>query len=142
VLKAFLARDVQGGRFRTPAFREGRVYGPLPWNVKREEVYGTLINMRRGIRRTAGPFNDVVVVYFQGEEVVEGDRHYLLTEESLRRGHLAESALNTDTLREVLAEVQGAKLLLLDVAPKPGDDRAPGRPGGNDFPHVGFIRYV
>jgi hypothetical protein len=141
VRQALQADHLEGDPFRTPAFREGRVYPPLYGDVNREQVYAALIDVRHRIRATAGPLNDVVIVYFQGEETVRGGRQYLLTEQSRKFGRLDKTALDCDTMRDLLSEVPGARLLLLDVTdPAQGPDR--GRPGGNAFPHIGLYRYV
>ncbi len=140
VRKALQAREVKGDRFETPAFREGRTYGPLPWYVSREEVYGMLLRVKQVIRSTAGPLNDVVVVYFQGEEVLKGGKHYLMTEEARRGARPEQAAVDCDLLREILSDLPGAKLLLVDArasAPAGGSPR-----DENPFPHTGFLRYV
>jgi WD40 repeat protein len=138
ILDSFLARDIQGNRFSTPAFKEGRLYGPLPWNIKREGVYTALINLRRILHSSTRKLNDVVIVCFQGEEAVYQGKHYLLTEESKRRGRYDETAVNIETLRAILSDVPGAKILLLDVRPMAGVTPAI----NPSFHRVGFFRYV
>jgi WD40 repeat protein len=138
LLKALQARDIKGTRFTTPAFREGRLYGPLPWDIQRREIESTLRYIKDTIGRTRGPFNEVVLVYFQGSEGIEGGRPYLLTEESRQRGRLKETALDGNRVREILSDVTGAKLLLLDVRPEGKDVVARDRP----VPHVGYLRYL
>src|SRR5262249_38749090 len=87
VLKAFLAEKGAGGRFRPPAFEDGTLYGPLPADVRRETVRTKLAYLQRTLRHPRdprGPLNDVVVVFFSGEEAVLDNKLYLLTEESRR----------------------------------------------------------
>jgi WD40 repeat protein len=143
VLRAFLAEDVKGQNFRTPAFEDGIVYGPLPWNFKREKVQSQLHRIKMGIRTSwTRHLNDVVVVYFTGEEAIQGKKHYLLTEETRRVGLPEETALDCDELRQELSDFQGAKLLLLDThrAPRRGAPRE--RAGGRGVGYVGLYSYV
>jgi WD40 repeat protein len=143
VLKAFLAEDTKGQNFRTPAFEDGILYGPLPWNFKREKVQSQLHRIKMGIRTSRSRhLNDVVVVYFTGEEAIQGKKLYLLTEETRRVGMPEETALDCDELRQTLSDFQGAKLLLLDThrAPRRGAPRE--LAGGRGVGYVGLYSYV
>jgi hypothetical protein len=137
ILRSFLAKKSEGNTFRTPVFKEGRLYGPLVGNFKRDEVYQALSDLKRTLQRSTGKFNEVVIVYFQGEEIVHQGKHYLLTEES-KRGRPDETALPTETILARLNEMPGAKLLLLDVRSKSAGTPAVAR----SYPHVGFFRYA
>jgi WD40 repeat protein len=140
VLAAFLARNIQGDQFETPAFLAGRLYGQFEPDLTNADVRGTLIEMRSGIKKTAEKINDVVVVYFQGEEAVDANgRRYLMTVKSKRTGRLEGQAIDYDEVRERLSEVPGAKILLLDV--RPAHAAAVPAPA-NDFPRLGVFRYV
>jgi hypothetical protein len=143
VLKAFLASNIKGKSFRTPAFDEGIVYRPsLGGNVDRDGVETLLLNLKDDIGYSSGKFNDVVVVFFSGVEVVQGSTHYLLTVASQKRGKIEETALVCDRIREILSDCRGAKLLLLDVRNKPGKYPDVERPLETTFPHLGLYRYV
>ena len=139
VLKAFLATDVKKNSFTTPAFDEGVLYGPLPSNVRRERVMPLLESIDMKLRRSRGPLNDVVVVFFSGKEVVRNKKHYLQLEESMRIGQEEKTALDCDEIRQILSRFRGAKLLLLDAD---CPDQSAERAGGAGFPHLGFYRYV
>jgi hypothetical protein len=141
VLRAFLAEKEKGDEFQTRAFRQGRVYGPLAGDVSREGLNAFLDNLKLSIRSSGGgALNDVVVLFFTGEEAVRGGKHYLLTEESRQEpARLEESALDCDTIRESLSDFPGAKLLLLDARRRSGGSASADR---DDYPHLGFCRYV
>ena len=130
VLTAFQARHIDGDRFDTAAFRDGRLYGPVVKLAQREEVFDAVENMKGAISGGADELNDVIVVFFQGEQLVVGDKDYLLTGETkrllpgLKPGDkldasrldlLKETALTCDSFRELLADAPGAKLVLLDA---------------------------
>ena len=129
-LAAFQARHVDGDRFDTAAFRDGRLYGPVIKLTQREEVFDAVENMKGAIRGGADDLNDVIVVLFQGEQLVTGDEHYLLTGETkkllpgLKPGEkldasrlatLRETALTCDRFREWLGDARGARLVVLDA---------------------------
>ncbi len=129
--------------FRTPAFREGRLYRPLTEDVTCGAVYGALGKIKGRIR-PAGGLNDVVVVYYAGPEAVGGPtEHYLLTDYSAVNRNYSESAIDCNGLRRLLAEASGAKLLLLDVRRAEGGPAGQGpAPWGEEFPRLGVLRYV
>jgi hypothetical protein len=143
VLKAFRAEKVKGNSFSTGAFREGEITLLEP-DVNRGEIGQALKDTSRQIEDSRSKLNDVIVVYFQGKEVLEEKTQYLLTLESEKRGKLAETAVNCDRLREQLADFTGAKLVLLDVNRK----KEAGARGGklSDWaqaaPAVGVLRIV
>jgi hypothetical protein len=113
VAKSLGAAQVRGNRFSTKAFREAEVLG-LRGDFQREDVTGALLRIRDRVRANTGPLNDVVVVYFRGEEKPTDEGHYLLTEATRLRGRPAETAVDCAEMRKLLADVPGAKLLLLD----------------------------
>jgi hypothetical protein len=139
VLKAFLAQGVKDNRFHTPAFREARVY-PQPGDITRQGLNGVLRGLKSRLRSTPGPLNDVVIVFFSGEEAVRGEKHYLLTAASRLPGRLEEASFDCDQVRDILSDFPGAKLLLLDVRRTPGPP--PPRMDRDDYPHLGLYRYV
>ena len=130
VLTAFQARHIDGDRFDTAAFRDGRLYGPVIKLAQREEVFDAVESMKGAISGGADELNDVIVVFFQGEQLVADKEHFLLTGETKRllpdlkpgdrldasrMDRLKETALTCDKFRELLADVRGAKLVLLDA---------------------------
>jgi hypothetical protein len=128
VLEALQARDVTESRFTTPAFQAGHLYQPR--TPDREGVEEAVQRIRATIKEEAGtPFQNVVLIYFQGEEVFQDGRHFLLAKADRDKGpskleDLKKRGIDCDHLRARLAEVQGAKLLLLDVLARP-DIRQP-----------------
>jgi WD40 repeat protein len=125
VLKTLGAFDRKGDRFRTSAFQGGgRVYGPVPWYAEPSEVASQLGYIKNTIRKSGGNFNDVVLVYFRGKMWSEGDKQYLRMWSAGDRAPLESVRVDCDQVRGTLAEVLGAKLLLLDVQGDRGALRA------------------
>ncbi len=119
--------------------------------------------MKGAIGGGADELNDVIVVFFQGEQLVVGDKHYLLTGETKRLlpglkpgdrldasqlDRLKETALTCDSFRELLADAPGAKLVLLDVRDPVGGQGAKERlrevldKARARFPRIGCLDYV
>jgi WD40 repeat protein len=163
VLAAFQAREVEGDSFKTPAFAKGRVYGPVIKLAQREAVFDALEIMKGAIGGEEGDLNDVIVVLFQGEQLAAADQHFLLTGETKRRlpglkpgakvdeemlATLKESALTCDDFREKLADVRGAKVVLLDARDPLGGKETGDRvrelldKSGAKFPKIGCLDYV
>src|SRR5205814_4976868 len=119
-LKAFGAKtasDVRslGGlprkEFDTPAFTKGgRLYGPLPPDADIDDIYRALRHLSEALRGERSPYNEVVVVYFQGEALTKDGQHYLLTEESKGLKNYERAALTLTGLKKKLADAPGAQL--------------------------------
>ena len=113
--------DEQTVTIATPAFPRGTVYGlgvpegppAAPW------IYGYAAagSARNDQDRQTRPSNDVVMIYYEGGEVVEGEERFL----RLRPGEgLEESDLfPLGEIRRHLNDTRGAKLFLLDVTHAP-----------------------
>ncbi len=163
MLTAFQAHNVDGDRFDTAAFGQGRLYGPVIKLAQREEVFDALENMKSSICGGADDLNDVIVVFFHGEQLVTENEHFLLTGEtqrllpnlkpgekldSSRLDKLKETALTCDKFRELLADTHGAKLVLLDARDPVGGKDTKERvtelleKAGGKFPKVGCLDYV
>ncbi len=142
VLSAFLAFNIKKERFQTPAFEEGILHGPLRPDITREGVESFLARLMRRVRPSREGLNDVVVVFFSGEEVVQDKKLYLHTQESRKLGNIKESAIDCDRLREMLGDMKGAKLLLLDVRAKAGSRADAAAEEEAESNHLGFYRYV
>ena len=163
VLTAFQARHVEGDRFDTAAFGQGRLYGPVIKLAQREEVFDAIENMKSAICGGADELNDVIVVFFHGEQLVTANQHFLLTGETerllpnLKPGEtldpsrldkLEETALTCDKFRELLANTHGAKLVLLEthdpVGGKGVKERVTNLLGkaSDKYPKIGCLDYV
>lgn len=125
-------------------FQSVKVY-PLARDSDPEQFDGFLHQRVEGaVRHNDTKFNDVIIIYFRGREEVTDKAHYLLTEKSLKVGNPSETAIDCQTLRKQLANVSGAKLLLLDVS---RDDRTARDPGpakrqADAAQKVGVLHYV
>jgi hypothetical protein len=76
----------------------------------REKVLAALT----AARKAAKP-GDLLVVFFAGHGVKQGDAFYLLTREAVSAGPLKGKAVSGDDLRAALAEVECPVLLVLDA---------------------------
>ncbi len=138
VIQALHGQLVEGSssRFKTPAFLDGVIYGPLCGDVREHRVYGELYRIRNAIRlRHPAPDapNEVVLIYYQGGEWITNDR---ATHLRLRKGQ-GTSAFDTIPIKSLVAifrDTPAAKVFLLDVT-RPAD----AQPVPLD-PHVGLLR--
>jgi hypothetical protein len=70
------------GPFSTNPFKSGVLYQVLTVDVTKGKVQAQLIDIREKIRELSGrnrAVSDVIVVYFQGRQKLEGQRRFLLT---------------------------------------------------------------
>jgi hypothetical protein len=77
-------------------------------------VYQNLREIYNSIKKRGSP-NDIVIVYFCGQETVDGQGHFFRTSASRDDPELQRSAITCDGLSAYFEEVMGAKLLILDV---------------------------
>ncbi|MCO6456713.1 MAG: hypothetical protein J5I93_15550 [Pirellulaceae bacterium] len=124
-----LQAERRGSRdFVTAAFEGGRIYGPLTGNVvSRARVWAQLTTINRSITdlQQRAPANDVVMIYYQGGELVyDRDRFFLTTRraddpqmEQLLRDpvNLELYAISGQLLSQFVNNGCGAHLLMLDV---------------------------
>lgn len=154
VFSALQATPKNQEQFTTPAFpRGGHLYGPITGYVDPDLVFRRLWRIRKTIvalRDSPDSANDVVMIYFQGQETVTEKGHFFLTSLSKCNPDLRLSAISCDGLARHLAEISGPKVLLLDVS-RPGDRqvlakaRVAGRDRVVDWPeesYVGILRLV
>jgi hypothetical protein len=105
--------------FRAAAFRRGYIYPPLIGaTITPDKVLTQLQSIRREINNHAGlgSANDVLLVYYEGNEAVTAEGHFLRTDRSRYDDDLKTSALTVDRLEHFCANTMGAQVLLLDVA--------------------------
>jgi hypothetical protein len=103
-----------------PAFAEVVVYGPLAGYVSPGQVYDKLQLIKKTIetsevRDTSTTLSDVVMVYYQGSEVINAEGHFFLTSESEFDKVLQRSAVSCDGLARFFTDTLGAQVLFLDV---------------------------
>jgi len=132
--------------FTTPAFTQGKVYGPLTGYVSPGQILTQLARIRTSMRLAPvrEPANDLVLIYYQGEEArgTQG-QVYLLTSTSKNDPNLQRSAISGATLESLLGKAPGAHVLLLDV--KRGPQTEPlatpdSAPAWSEESHLGFVR--
>jgi hypothetical protein len=115
-LEALNARDFdkQDRTFKTPAFPSARLYGPLCRDIEPGSVYGRLGQIQRAIAIGSRPSNEIVIVYYEGGEVVDKDGPCIRLRPG---GTLEESDLfRLSEIKRILSRTRGAKLFLLDVS--------------------------
>ncbi len=109
-----------GGKVSAPpAFQEVRVYGPVVREVNRGKIISQLENIKDEIARhqtgKVPTYNDLVMLYYQGEERITPEGHFFLTDYSIETA-LEETAVSLHHMTQKLADTRGAQLVLLDVA--------------------------
>jgi hypothetical protein len=138
------------GRTSSPAFVDVRFYGPLTGFVSPEQVYTQLCLVKKTIDLNApqGSANDVVMVYYLGQETVDGKGHFFRTSASKFDPELHRSAITCDGLSAYFTETLGAQILLLDVVRTAtpvslSDGEAPDRIAKwPDSSYTGVMRYL
>jgi WD40 repeat protein len=149
-ITALRATTDSQGRSSSPAFEDVHFYGPLTGFVSPEQVYTQLCLIKKTIDLHApqGSVNDVVMVYYQGQETVDGKGHFFRTSASKFDPELHRSAITCDGLSSYFTETLGAQILLLDVirtappvslAPGEATDRISKWP---DSSYTGVMRYL
>jgi WD40 repeat protein len=147
---AALRATTAKGKTSSPAFKEVRFYGPLTGFVSPEQVYTQLCLIKKTIDLHApdGSANDVVMVYYLGQETVDGKGHFFRTSASKFDPELPRSAITCDGLSAYFTETLGAQILLLDVVridpAKPlSAGEAPDRIAKwPDSSYTGVMRYI
>ncbi|MFN4258134.1 MAG: WD40 repeat domain-containing protein [Gemmataceae bacterium] len=105
----------------SPTFSEIHLHGPLVGaNATTGKINSHLIAIQRAIRQNFTPdskdtLNDVVMLYYQGQERITPTGHYFLTSESVYDPQLRWSVISCQRLQNLFADTPGAKVLLLDV---------------------------
>ncbi len=147
-LKAFNASAPKEGLPQSDAFERIYPYRPLTkQQVRPESINGLLGHVSDSVKSTAGAgdfANDVVVLYYQGGELVNEQGNTYQTDLSRARPNSTANAISCDRFVEFFADTPGAHLLLLDVDRKL--DRGPDRLSDwqDNFPiaraHVALLR--
>ena len=118
-------KDREHVRFSAPSFDEGIVYGPLTSKqVTRQFVISEIYGIKDKIEELnhESPANDVIVIYYQGGEVVNRpEGFYLATISGESSGNaqmnpaVLQNSVDSETLNRLFELSQGAYVLLLDV---------------------------
>jgi hypothetical protein len=127
----------QGEFIKKPPFEQCVLYHVLAGEVDRGKVEAQLVEINnevRRLRRATGWLNDVVLIYYQGEDVEERGERWLKTTRNLQFPRAPVQAFAIPC--RDLPRVPGAQLLLLNVAGAAGV-----RAAGVD-PDTGFLRYA
>lgn len=149
-MQALQAKMAQQGLPSSPAFAQVHTYRPLTGEkVRPERIIGLLDSVSNAVRGIAGAGdfgNDVVVLYYQGDEMVSEKGNTYQTSLSRLRPNAIRDTIACDRLVGFFAETPGAHLLLLDVDRKlsRGADRI--SDWQDYFPdaraHVALLRYA
>jgi hypothetical protein len=146
-LNAFEGTLLEGSKtaFKTPAFSQGQIYGPLTHDVRKSQIVTQLGRIKLAINPNhpaADAPNEVVFVCYQGEEWVEGKRSFLRLRPVPRPG--PNDLIAVDEMVAFFAEMRGAQFWVLDVirstSSRPviiGGTRPPPRPEST----AGLLRF-
>jgi WD40 repeat protein len=134
---------VQGEFLKKPPFDRCVLYHLLIDEVDRSMVEAQLVEINseiKRLKRETGWLNDVVLIYYQGEDVETPDKkeRWLKTSANFRFPSTPPQEFAIPC--HDLPRVPGAQLLLLNVA-GPRNPRAVGADWGGD-PQTGFMRYA
>jgi hypothetical protein len=129
------------GDFKTDAFQRSILYRVLIGEVERGKVEAQLVEINKEIARLQREtrwLNDVILIYYQGGDLVKGGERWLLTSRNLQYPKVDPETYAIPC--RSLPRVAGAQLLLLNVLGEP-ERRAEG-PGWGGDPDVGLLRYA
>ena len=135
--------------FKTPAFTEGRIYGPLTRDVLKYHLLYQLNVIRNEVSPLQtgieGPI-EVVVIYYQGGEWLDQGKSYLRLRTGRGRGK--SDVIAVEELTALFTGTRGAQLFLLDVtrarvipAGAPAPLRAASWPAAEDLP-IGLLQFT
>ena len=129
------------GEFKTDAFQRCILYRVLIGEVERGKVEGQLVEINREIarlQRESKWLNDLILIYYQGEDVVKGGERWLKTSRNLQYPDV-EPETYAIPCRD-LPRAAGDQLLLLNVVGA-SEGGAAGVGWGGD-PDIGLLRYA
>jgi hypothetical protein len=129
------------GEFKTGAFKRCILYRVLTGEVERGKVEAQLVEINKEVgrlsRENKGP-NDVILIYYQGEDLMKGGERWLKTSRNLQYPDAAPETYAIPC--RALPRVAGAQLLLLNVLAQ-AQTRAAG-PGWGGDPNMGLLHYA
>jgi WD40 repeat protein len=104
--------------FKTPAFPTAQLYNDNSSDIHRRWMTRKLGDISKAIRLSERPSNEVVILYYQGKEVVEGEDPCLTLRTRIDKSD-DDDFIRLSEIRETLNGTRGAKLFLLDVTHTP-----------------------
>ncbi len=99
--------------FKTPAFPTAQLYNDNSRDIHRRWMTRKLGLINKAIRMSERPSNEVVILYYQGKELLEGDDPCLWLR--TRSDKSEDDFIRVSEIKETLNGTRGAKLFLLDV---------------------------
>jgi hypothetical protein len=136
-------RGTQGVFVKKPPFDWCNLYGVVAGDIDRASFEAQLVEINNEIRRlkaAEGWLNDVVLIYYQGEDVVNPHTKERWLKTSLNYQYPKAPVERFAIPCHALPRVAGAVLLLLNVPLSPNSLAAGGRWRGD--PDIGFLRYA
>jgi WD40 repeat protein len=149
VLAALGATSLHGRQFALPAFDQALVYGPLLDDVRpveRTDVFREFLKIKKTMDALARKdlYTHVVMVYYQGNEVVNDKGYFLRTSGPDLDPSLQFYRIPFDNLEKLITETRGAQILLMDVAREASTK--PANPSGDvqlfADSHAAVMRYA
>jgi hypothetical protein len=115
-----------------PAFETVVPYEPLVGDVWQDTVFETLRLVKRRIQDAAAEagkdvlLGEVVLLYYQGQEIITPKGHFLLTDQSTSDTNPERSGVSCEKIVELFSDTPGAQVVMLDMKHQPGvEARAP-----------------
>jgi len=114
-IESLKGRDFQESTsiFTTPAFPSAQLYNDNSSDIHRPWMLRKLSDISKAIRISERPSNEVVILYYEGKEVIEGEDPSLTLR--MRADKNDNDFIRLSEIRETLSGARGAKLFLLDV---------------------------
>jgi hypothetical protein len=158
VLQALRITMDEEGRFLPSAFASVQLHGILTGpHVTRRAITSQLHLIHKKIehlkmsdtRAAVTPLEDLVLVYYQGSELIGNKDHYLNTGGGVpTEKELTRTGITVSELRDILRDMGGAPVLLLDVIRSIPEQRPVVEPPASDrlvrwdreAPRLGFLR--
>ncbi|HVS37914.1 MAG TPA: hypothetical protein VMS17_20310, partial [Gemmataceae bacterium] len=117
--QALIAVGADGSPASSSFFEKVVPYEPLVGPVTVGSIKSRLRSVKRKIddqpQDPNVPLSDVVLVYFQGQEIAGSDGLYLLSSEYAQDQNLQRSALSGQWIVGLFGETRGAQVLMLDA---------------------------
>ena len=148
-VKAKPSPDAEGKWQAPPAFEEVVAYDPLVGGVSKGQVLHRLKGVKRQIQ-AAAPENEpvvlseVVLVYYQGREMVTPGGDYLMSDDSQGDEDLDRTAVSCSEIVDLFRDARGVQVVMLDAErlSRPSDPNAADASGAFDGARLGVLHSV
>ena len=134
----------EGGWQALPFFEKVVVYEPLVGGVSQGQILKHLDWVKRQIQASAPEdrnivLSEVVLVYYQGREMLTPEGHFLLSDDYKGYKDLKATGVNCVEIVEKFSDARGVQVMMFDVARVQADAEAPPVTRAFEGTRVGFF---